>query len=316
MRLARSYEELRGRDIEGFVRFIRDQEALGASQLEAVSEEEGADAVRLLTIHAREGARVQGRGRRRRGPRHRRRRRRPTRSSRAPTAASASRSSIRRRASSTASSATRRCARPGSEAERGRAAAPLLRRDDARDRPADRLRRDRRRAGRRRRSAGCSRGSSASEELAAAEAPFELERGGRDVPRHASTGARRRRPRRSAGESPTPSRASSRSSRSCRPRRRRAATGCPSSCRSPSPPLHRVRRLSYSALALFERCSYRYYAERVAGLRERRGVGAPAAIGLAATEIGDAVHRLLELVDLRDPRPPDLGDRCARGTRR
>ncbi len=55
MRLARSYEELRGRDIEGFVRFIRDQEALGAAQLEAVSEEEGADAVRLLTIHAAKG---------------------------------------------------------------------------------------------------------------------------------------------------------------------------------------------------------------------------------------------------------------------
>ncbi len=55
MRLARSYEELRGPDIEGFVRFIRDQETLGASQLEAVSEEEGADAVRLLTIHAAKG---------------------------------------------------------------------------------------------------------------------------------------------------------------------------------------------------------------------------------------------------------------------
>ena len=55
MRLARTYEELRGRDIEGFVRFIRDQEALGAAQLEAVSEEEGADAVRLLTIHAAKG---------------------------------------------------------------------------------------------------------------------------------------------------------------------------------------------------------------------------------------------------------------------
>ena len=55
MRLARSYEELRGPDIEGFVRFIRDQEAVGAAQLEAVSEEEGADAVRLLTIHAAKG---------------------------------------------------------------------------------------------------------------------------------------------------------------------------------------------------------------------------------------------------------------------
>jgi hypothetical protein len=28
--------------------------------------------------------------------------------------------------------------------------------------------------------------------------------------------------------------------------------------------------------------------------------------GLAATEIGDAVHRLLEIVDLGDPQPPDL----------
>src|SRR5206468_7613732 len=55
MRLARSYESLRGADLEGFVKFIRDQEAVGASQLEAVSEEEGADAVRLLTIHAAKG---------------------------------------------------------------------------------------------------------------------------------------------------------------------------------------------------------------------------------------------------------------------
>src|SRR5207248_7994117 len=55
MRLARSYEELRGRDVEGFVRFIRDQEELGARELEAVAEEEGADAVRLLTIHAAKG---------------------------------------------------------------------------------------------------------------------------------------------------------------------------------------------------------------------------------------------------------------------
>src|SRR5213076_3242484 len=55
MRLARSYEEVRGADLEGFVKFIRDQEAVGAAQLEAVSEEEGADAVRLLTIHAAKG---------------------------------------------------------------------------------------------------------------------------------------------------------------------------------------------------------------------------------------------------------------------
>ena len=54
-RLARSYEELRGPDVEGFVRFVAEQEAVGAAELEAVAEEEGADAVRLLTIHAAKG---------------------------------------------------------------------------------------------------------------------------------------------------------------------------------------------------------------------------------------------------------------------
>ena len=54
-RLARSYEELRGPNLEGFVRFVRDQEAVGAKELEAVAEEEGSDSVRLLTIHAAKG---------------------------------------------------------------------------------------------------------------------------------------------------------------------------------------------------------------------------------------------------------------------
>ena len=38
----------------------------------------------------------------------------------------------------------------------------------------------------------------------------------------------------------------------------------------PEPPENRVRRLSYSALALFELCSYRFYAERIVGLRETK----------------------------------------------
>src|SRR5207247_5777616 len=63
----------------------------------------------------------------------------------------------------------------------------------------------------------------------------------------------------------------------------------------PEPPLHRVRTLSYSALALFESCSYRYYAERVVGMREAQASGSvPGHEGLAATEIGDSVHFLLE----------------------
>jgi ATP-dependent helicase/nuclease subunit A len=75
----------------------------------------------------------------------------------------------------------------------------------------------------------------------------------------------------------------------------------------PEPPLHDVRRLSYSALALFERCSYRYYAERVAGMRPADAHGTVAGQrGLAATEVGDAVHRLLELVDLQAAAAPDV----------
>src|SRR5262249_45186235 len=73
------------------------------------------------------------------------------------------------------------------------------------------------------------------------------------------------------------------------------------------PPLYEVRSLSYSAISLFERCSYRFFAERVAGMRERRAAPTPlGGEGLTATEIGDAAHRLLEQVDLAAPAVPDL----------
>jgi ATP-dependent helicase/nuclease subunit A len=72
-------------------------------------------------------------------------------------------------------------------------------------------------------------------------------------------------------------------------------------------PPERVRRLSYSALALFERCPYRFYAERLAGLRPVDGTARIAGqSGLAASEIGDAVHKLLERVDLAAPEAPSL----------
>src|SRR4029453_307574 len=52
---------------------------------------------------------------------------------------------------------------------------------------------------------------------------------------------------------------------------------------------------------------YRYYAERVAGMWPARAHGTVAGqTGLVATEIGDAVHRLLELVDLSAPAAPEL----------
>ncbi|MBA3567715.1 MAG: PD-(D/E)XK nuclease family protein, partial [Actinobacteria bacterium] len=58
--------------------------------------------------------------------------------------------------------------------------------------------------------------------------------------------------------------------------------------------------------ALFERCSYRYYAERVLGLPPvtARRAADTGVVGLAGTEIGDAVHRLLEEIPLDAPAPP------------
>jgi ATP-dependent exoDNAse (exonuclease V) beta subunit len=75
----------------------------------------------------------------------------------------------------------------------------------------------------------------------------------------------------------------------------------------PGPPLYKVRSLSYTALSEFKRCSYRFYAQRVVGMRPSDDSGrVPGSSGLAATEVGDAVHRLLELVDLSAPTAPDL----------
>ena len=54
-RLARQYESIRGSDLAGFAQFVREQDALGAKELEALAEEEGADVVRLLTIHGAKG---------------------------------------------------------------------------------------------------------------------------------------------------------------------------------------------------------------------------------------------------------------------
>jgi hypothetical protein len=81
----------------------------------------------------------------------------------------------------------------------------------------------------------------------------------------------------------------------------------------PEPPLHHVSRLSFSAISLFERCSYRYYAERVAGMRPTPWPAGDGGGGLHATELGDAVHRLLECVDLARPGPPGELEELVRG---
>ncbi len=305
MRLARSYEELRGRDIEGFISFIRDQEAVGATQLEAVSEEEGAGAVRLLTIHSAKGLEfkvvvVADAGR--------------------DTGGAPSADEILVGANGRFGF---RVVDPTSGERTGVFGYDEVRAAEEREDRAERLRlyyvamtraidrlivsgaidpdtqRDRDTP------IGWVLARLGTDELDAARAAgeaVELERGDARFVLQVDT-YRPELPVEPAADvdgqlalfAELPAASSTPGYR------------LPELVPPPAPPLHRVRRLSYSALSLFERCSYRYYAERVAGLREGRPVGLDGGDGgLAATEIGDAAHRLLELVDLRAPAVPDL----------
>jgi RecB family exonuclease len=85
---------------------------------------------------------------------------------------------------------------------------------------------------------------------------------------------------------------------------------------APDPPAEPVMlhpaSLSYTSLAQFSRCGYRFYAERVLGLPPvEAGTGGAAAADAAASEPGSLdpaergtiVHALLERVDFRRPAP-------------
>jgi ATP-dependent helicase/nuclease subunit A len=311
-RLARSYEELRGPDVEGFVRFVRDQEAVGARELEAVAEEEGADAVRLLTIHAAKGLEfkvvfVADAGR-----------------DKAPPPAD----------EILALSDGRfgfRVADPVTSVRRGAFAYEAVRAARKEEERAERLRLyyvAMTRAQDRLIVSGAIDPTRSADDttpigwvLSQLDARAELEQAGRDPIELERDGARvlirvdryheaQEAPEEQApvivedgqltlfaigGDGAMPA----------------VVPALPPLAEIPKPPLHRVRRLSFTALGLFESCSYRYYAERIAGMRASDDRGAvPGTSGLAATEIGIAVHGLLELVDLHEPAaPPDLEER-------
>ncbi len=310
-RLARSYEELRGPDLEGFIRFVAEQEVVGAPERDAVSEEEGADAVRLLTIHAAKGLEFKvvvvadaGRERTRADEilclsdgRFGFKVAHPVTGSRVGTSTYQDVKDVRDSAE---------------EAERLRLYYVAMTRamerlivsgavDGASERDertpigwvlqrlglADSLGADD--------GVGTievTRGAagvvlridrSLAEADGPASAPMEEEEGvdeagqlvlfegaGEDVPA--------------------------------------AALRLRDLVEIPEPALTRVARLSYSAISLHDRCGYRYFVERVVGMRpapwepSSEGGGA---VGLHPTEIGDAVHRLLELVDLAAPMSPE-----------
>jgi ATP-dependent exoDNAse (exonuclease V) beta subunit len=310
-RLARSYEELRGPDVEGFVRFVEEQESVGAAERDAVAVEEGADAVRLLTIHAAKGLEfkvvvVADAGRDRNAP-----------WADEILCLSDGRFGFRvadpvtgKRHGVLGYERVKDARRAEDEAERLRLYYVAM------TRAIDRLivsgSIDSRRRAEERTPIGWVLGRlDCAEELEhATDGPVELEREGARVL------VRLDRAPASAELEPTPPVAELHVEESGQLALFAAGEAPPLPPLAPvlapiqalpEPPHHDVRRLSYSALALFERCSYRYYAERVAGMRPADAHGTVAGRhGLAATEIGDAVHRLLELVDLTVPTPPDV----------
>jgi ATP-dependent helicase/nuclease subunit A len=309
-RLARSYEELRGPDVEGFVRFIAEQDAVGADPREAVAEEEGADVVRLLTIHSAKGLEfkvviVADAGRDRMGP-----------SSKDILALPDGRFGFR-------------VADPVTLERRGAFDYEAVKKETDEAAQAERLRlyyvamtRARERlivSG----SVDFGKASEvptpiawvlerleADEELAASgDAPIELVRG------EARLLVRVDRYREESSETvdevePEEGQLALFASLEDVGPAVKPAPLLSELAAVPAPPLLRVRRLSFTALSTFEQCGYKYWARYGIGLAEQdvpRGEG-----GLSGVEVGSRVHELLEHIDLAAPVVPEIDDERVR----
>jgi ATP-dependent helicase/nuclease subunit A len=312
-RLARSYEELRGPDVEGFVRFVAEQEAVGARELEAVAEEEGADAVRLLTIHAAKGLEfkvviVADAGRDKAPP-----------SPDEILALADGRFGFRvadpvttKRRGAFDYDDVRETRRVEEEAEKLRLYYVAMTRAKERLIVSGSI--DRERKADASTPIGWVLGRlDADDELASGGGgPVEIERSGArllvrvdryDAQAWAAAAAPAQPTEPEPGQLELFAALEEAAAAA-------AAPVLPPLVAPAEPPLHRLRRLSFTALSTFEQCSYKYYALYVSGMKERRPEHRPDERGgdggLRGTEIGDAVHRLLEQVDLHAPAPPDL----------
>jgi ATP-dependent exoDNAse (exonuclease V) beta subunit len=309
-RLARSYEELRGPDVEGFVRFVAEQEAIGTRELEAVAEEEGADAVRLLTIHAAKGLEfrvviVADAGRDRVPP-----------SPDEILALPDGRFGFRVADPVTAKhrgafdyEAVKEARQEAERAERLRLYYVALTR--AKERLIV--------------SGSVDLGSErqvptpiawvldrldADEELAqAGDEPIELVRGDARL----LVRLDRYRPEPAVAEPEVEEEGQLALFTALEDVLvAQTAPELPPLVALPDPPLHRVRKLSFTALSLFEQCAYKYFIRYGLGMSER-----PIETGEAGersgVEIGSAVHELLEEIDLATPVVPEIEDELVRG---
>ena len=309
-RLARSYEELRGPDLEGFVNFVADQEAVGAHQLEAVAEEEGGGAVRLLTIHAAKGLEfkvviVADAGRDKAPP--------------PPDeiiALSDGRFGFR-------------IVDPVTAARRGAFDYDEVREARQEEEAAEKLRLyyvamtraqerlivsgaiDREKKADASTPIGWVLGRLDATEQLAGE-PVEIERNGARLVLRTDRYVEADWTQAPAVEVAAAEEGQLALFAAVGDVALQAAPELPPLVAPSEPPLFRVRRLSFTALSTFEQCSYKYFALYAAGMSERRveGVGDG---GMRAVEIGSAVHALLEEIDLAAPVVPDIEDERIRG---
>ena len=313
-RLARSYEELRGPDVEGFVRFVAEQQAVGARELEAVAEEEGAEAVRLLTIHAAKGLEfkvviVADAGRDRVPPS-------PDEILALPDGRFGFRVAdpvTAKRRGAFDYEAVKEARQEAERAERLRLYYVAMTRAKERLIVSGSV------------DLGSERESptpiawvldrlDSDEELAgAADAPIELVRGDARL----LVRLDRYRPEPAIAEPEAEAEEEGQLALFAALEEvaaRAAAPELPPLVALPEPPLHRVRRLSFTALSLFEQCSYKYFARYGLGMSERPVEVEDGDSGArSGTEIGTAVHSLLEQIDLDGPVVPELEDELVRG---